>query len=362
MAGTQLFEDKGKDMSQEAHPHHGRGQHHQCHDHGHVDLCSLAHLDAEVFAKIAANSAQDRVPTKSPFGADDEIGMLNLMSAQSRRNALGNADAGTIFDLSVDFFIGMPSWTRTGEAPYQIGLTASPQGQIVEDPLGVGRAQNELVSRSSDAISMFTHTGTHIDTLNHFGYNGRIWNNFSASEHLGSRHWLVAGAEKQPPIMARGIMLDIAALKGVDCLPDSYGIGAADIQDCLRHQRIQLAVGDVVLIRTGRMKYWPDAERFMPREPGLNLEGAKFLARAGAMLIGADNLGLEQMPSADPENWQVVHTYLMAEAGIPIMEIVYLEELSAERVYEFLLVGACLKLRGATGSPIRPLALPYTRR
>jgi kynurenine formamidase len=157
-------------------------------------------------------------------------------------------------------------------------------------------------------------------------------------------------------------MLDIAALKGVDVLPDSYGIGEADLRDALRHQGVQLAVGDVVMIRTGRMTFWPDAERFMPNEPGLNLEGAQFLARNGAMLIGADNLGLEQMPGADPENWQVVHTYLLAEAGVPIMEIVNLEELSAERVYEFLLVGACLKLHGATGSPIRPLAIPYKQR
>jgi kynurenine formamidase len=100
----------------------------------------------------------------------------------------------------------------------------------------------------------------------------------------------------------------------------------------------------------------------MPREPGLNREGAEFLARSGAILIGADNLGLEQLPGADPDNWQVVHTYLLAEAGIPIMEIVNLEELSAERVYEFLFVGACLKIRGATGSPIRPIALPFRRR
>ena len=157
-------------------------------------------------------------------------------------------------------------------------------------------------------------------------------------------------------------MLDIAALKGVDILPDSYGIGEADLREALRRQRVRLAVGDVVLIRTGRMRVWPDPDLFLPREPGLNREGAEFLARAGAILIGADNLGLEQMPGADPENWQVVHTYLLAEAGVPIMEIVNLEELSSERLYEFLFVGACMKIRGATGSPIRPIAIPFRRR
>ena len=76
------------------------------------------------------------------------------------------------------------------------------------------------------------------------------------------------------------------------------------------------------------------------------------------MLIGADNIGLERHPSGDPESWQPVHTYLLAEAGIPIMELVDLEELAGLGVYEFAFVGACLKIRGATGSPIRPIALP----
>jgi kynurenine formamidase len=103
---------------------------------------------------------------------------------------------------------------------------------------------------------------------------------------------------------------------------------------------------------------WPDADAFIDDEPGLDLRGAEFLARSGAVAIGADNVGLERHPSGDPENWQPVHTYLLAEAGVPILELVYLEELAAAAVYEFAFVGACLKLRGATGSPIRPIALP----
>lgn len=325
------------------------------------DLCTLANLDAAMWSKIAAANARHHAPSRSAFGEKDEIGMLNLMTPASRRRAFGGVDVGTMFDLSVDCFIGMPSWTRTGEAPYQIWMTGTPHGQLVEDPQKLGRQQNELVSRSSDALLMFTHTGTHIDALNHFGYNGTIWNGFTEKEHLGSRHWTVGGSEKHPPILARGVMLDIAALHGVDVLPDSFGIGAADIKGALRKQKVQLRGGDVVLVRTGRMRHWPDAERFMPNEPGLNREGAEYLAKAGAILIGADNLGVEQMPSANPDNWHPVHTYLLAEAGIPMLEIANLEELSAERLYEFMFFGACIKLRGATGSPIRPIVMPYSR-
>ena len=118
----------------------------------------------------------------------------------------------------------------------------------------------------------------------------------------------------------------------------------------------------MVLIRTGRMRAWPDAERFVPDEPGLDLDGARLLAERGAVLIGADNVGLERHPSPDPDNWQPVHGFLLAEAGIPIMEIVDLQELGAAGVHEFAFIGACLKIRGATGSPIRPLALPLRSR
>jgi kynurenine formamidase len=130
----------------------------------------------------------------------------------------------------------------------------------------------------------------------------------------------------------------------------------------LARQGTEVRRGDVVLLRTGRIREWPDAEAFVPDEPGLDLDGARLLAERGAVLIGADNVGLEVHPSPDPGNWQPVHGFLLAQAGVPIMEIVDLEELAAERVHELAFIGACLKIRGATGSPIRPIALPLRSR
>jgi kynurenine formamidase len=224
--------------------------------------------------------------------------------------------------------------------------------------MAVGDEENRLVGYSGDCITMYTHCGTHIDTLNHFGYCGEIWNGFNEREHLGSRHWAVCGAEKIPPIIARGVLVDVVGAHGLDILPDSYGVGEDDLRMALERQRTQVRLGDVVLIRTGRMSLWPDPEKYVLDEPGLNREGAEFLAKAGAMIIGADNVALEQAPAADPENWQVVHTYLFAEAGVPIMEVVNLEELAAEKVYEFAFIAAGMPIRGATGAPMRPIALP----
>jgi kynurenine formamidase len=142
-------------------------------------------------------------------------------------------------------------------------------------------------------------------------------------------------------------------------LPDNYGIGAADLESCLRRQQLAFRPGDIALVRTGRMSQWPDPRRYIDNSPGLNLEGARWLAEAGASVIGGDNSALEQMPAADEENWQVVHTYLLGEAGVPMMELVDCEALSAEKLYEFAFIGACLKIRGATGAPMRPLAMPF---
>jgi kynurenine formamidase len=315
-------------------------------------------MNGESRSRIAAQTAEHRTVSMSPFGPADEIGMLNLMDAASRHRVLAEADATRCFDLAVDYFVGMPSWVAAGDPSYQISMSHTPKGNIAEDFQGLGKAQNSLVSYSGDSISMFTHCGTHIDALNHFGYHGKIWNGFDEQRHLGSRHWMVAGADKLPVIVANGILIDLPAAMGVDVLPDSYGVGELDLKNALTKQGSEIMVGDVVLVRTGRMRLWPDPAAYSVAEPGLNLEGARFLARAGAMVIGSDNIALEQMPTADPENYNVVHTYLLGEAGVPILEVVNLEELAAECVYRFAFVGGAIRLRGATGSPIRPVAFP----
>jgi kynurenine formamidase len=312
--------------------------------------------------EIAARSARFREPSASPFGPDDQIGMLNLVRPEAMQAALSDVDPWRSFDLAVDYFLGMPNWLVSGDPPFQIWMSSTPGGGVLDDQMGVGEAQNRMVGRSGDCISMYTHSGTHVDALNHMGYGGTVWNRFDEHHHLGSRHWLVSGADKHPPIVARGVLIDVPGAHGVDVLPDSHGIGAEEIRDVLGRQGTELRPGDVVLVRTGRMRCWPDADAFIPNEPGLNRDGAELLAEAGAIMIGADNIGLEQIPSADRENWQVVHTFLLAEAGVPIMEIVNLEELAGEGVYEFAFIGACLKIRGATGAPIRPVALPLRGR
>ena len=295
----------------------------------------------------------------SPWGPKDEIGRLNLITPASRAAIMSRVSGEQAYDLAVDYFVGMPSWQAAGDPPYQMWMTHTPHGNVIADPMQVGEPMNQHVSYSGSAVSMYAHMGTHIDALNHFGLNGKIWNGFRADQHLGDRGWNVTGAEKLPPIIARGVMIDVAAAKGLDQLADSYRVTRADLKQALARQKVALEKGDVVLIRTGRMRDYENAQVYMANPPGLSLDAAKFLVEeGGAMVVGADNLSFETFPSEVEGNYLPLHTYLLAMQGAPIMELVNLEGLARDKVYQFAFIGASLKLRGADAAPIRPMALP----
>lgn len=287
----------------------------------------------------------------SPWGPGDEIGTLNMMTDDSRTAIAERILAGEVYDLAVDLFVGMPNCCEMfGDPSYQAWMTHTP-------PRG---DDHHGLSYSGDGVSLYTHMGTHIDALNHFGLHGEIWNGVTAEEALGPRGWTKSGIDAYPPILARAVMIDVPAAKGVEVLPDSYAITVADLQAALTRQGTDLAPGDVVLIRTGQMAHWPDRSQYqLMRQAGLGLDAAKWLAEEQqVMLIGADNFGIEAFPSTNPDNFAPVHTYLLAERGISMLEVVWLEDLARDQVYEMGFFASPLKLRGATASPVRPVAFP----
>ena len=317
---------------------------------GLVSALGLALMPGEADAQIAKN-----VAAKSPYGASDEIGTLNMMTDASRFDVLKQVAGGKVYDLGVDLFVGMPTCCAPfGDPTFQIWMTHTPAQDSAK----------ELLSYSGDGVSMYTHTGTHIDTLNHFGLHGKIWNQVSAKDALGVRGWTKSGADKYPPIVARGVLIDVAKSKNVAHLATSYSITAADLQEALKKQGTTLRPGDVVLTRTGLMTLWPDEAKYrLADQAGLSLEAAQWLVEAQqAMLVGADNFGVESFPSKDPDNFVPVHTYLQAERGVSLLEAMWLEDLARDQVYEFLFIASPLKMRGATASPIRPLAISIQRK
>ena len=314
-------------------------------------ICAIVGCGVSLLALPISRAAE---VAKSPYGPDDEIGVLNTLTDTTRLAVLQQISSGTVYDLSVDFFVGMPSLADLGmgDPPFHMWMTHTPNGVKVEGLSPAGSP--DQIALYDDAIIMSTHTGTHLDTLNHIGYGDKIFNGFDNTTYLGNKGWTKAGADKIPPIISRGILIDVAGEKGVDMLPDSYEISSEDLQRALTKQGIALQPGDAVLIRTGRMTVWPDVKKFVPNEPGITRQSAGWLVDNGAVLIGADNMGVEKFPMAK----ESVHTYLFAERGVCLLELLWLEDLAKDGVYEFAFLAAPIKLRGATGTPIRPLALP----
>ena len=162
-----------------------------------------------------------------------------------------------------------------------------------------------------------------------------------------------------PPIMARGVLLDVAGMHGVDCLDDGHPVSPQELQDCVKRQGVELRQGDVVCVRMGRMTKWPDFDGYLQRPPGINLDSAKWLCEeGGAMCIAGDTIGLEVIPHDVPDSFLPVHAYMFATAGSQIIEVVWMEELAAEKQYEFAFLGFPMKIRGATGAPMPSVAVP----
>jgi len=295
--------------------------------------------------------------SRSPWGEDDVIGRLNWMTAQRAHQTLSRVAAGPVYDLSVEYFIGMPAWSGSGDPKFEIWLTHTPQGNIRDGLTGVPPEVHEQYSMSADSFLMNTHCGTHIDTLVHLGYRGRFWNGLNPEDDMGSRSWLRGGAAEYPPIIARGVLLDVAAYRDVDILPASHVITPDDITGAAAREQVEIEEGDVVVVRTGAMRKWPETE-YLGETAGIGMDAARLLCESGAMCVGTDTVAFEVIPAERAGTFLPVHSYMLAEAGAQIIEILNLEGLSRDRVYEFAFIAAPIRLRGATGSPLRPVGMP----
>ena len=306
-----------------------------------------------VFWLISSAALADDV-AKSPYGPDDEIGVLNELTEANTLAVLQRVSSGKTYDLSVENFVGMPGLADLGmgDPPFHMWMTHTPRGIRIEKLSPAGGPPN--LALYDDAYTLSAHTGTHIDALNHLGRGEKIFNGYDAPTYLSDKGWTKAGADTVPPIITRGILIDVAGEKGVAMLPNSYEISIEDLQRVMKKQGVRLQKNDAVLIRTGRMTVWPDPKKFVHNDPGITKDSAAWLVDNGAVIIGADNMGIEKFPMAKDS----VHVYLFTERGVCLLELLWLEDLAKDQVYEFAFIAAPIKMRGATGSPIRPLALP----
>jgi kynurenine formamidase len=243
------------------------------------------------------------------------------------------------YDLGQPYYPGMPHYPT--HPPFLYSLTKK-HGDIL---------YGDGTTSAADAIALGTHVGTHIDALSHFSCNGVCFGGRKV-EQTYEHGMTELGVDTVAPIVRRGVLLDIAGLEGVDALAADFEITAEHLSGAATG--VDIGAGDVVLLRTGWARYFSDAKRYINNvvAPGPGLEAAQWLSSRKIFAAGADTVAFERVPNpAMP-----VHVHLLVESGIHIIEVLNLEELARERVYEFLFVAAPMNIRGATGAPVRPLA------
>jgi kynurenine formamidase len=300
------------------------------------------------------------------WGAGDEVGSLNAMTDQSRAGALRLAQQGKVYDLGITYSRRSYKWP--GHSPGEIMSFRSPGGEAVQkDPVVDPQSNSSRTRWHSNAIFTNDNVATQIDGLGHItaGADHHWYNAFKEAEFGSDFGLLKCDAVTIPPIVARGVMLDIAAARNVAELPAHYAITPADIDAAMARQNTKLQPGDVVLIRTGTLRHWgTDGDNHAKigehDSAGINLDTAKYLVEHhGAMLIASDTSGLEVAPApSGSDSFIPVHKYLLVEQGVHIGEFHYLEDLARDRVHEFCYLCAVNKIAGTTGGfALRPLAL-----
>ena len=166
------------------------------------------------------------------------------------------------------------------------------------------------------------------------------------------------GIENVGALITRGVLIDIAGLKGVEILPDTYEITVQDIEQALARQKLKLQAGDAIILHTGWGKLWgKDNVRYAKGCPGIGVAAAEWLAKQDPMLVGADNVGVEVSPNPDPKLSLPIHQIMLVVNGIHLLENMKLDQLVAKRVQEFALIVQPLKIQGGTGSTVAPVAV-----
>jgi kynurenine formamidase len=288
--------------------------------------------------------SQDWVP--SEFGADDRIGAANHLSAERVLEAASLIETGKVYSLGIETAEDSPAY---GSRTFDMQIIAT--GSQV--PVGT-----DVVTSNDERVTTSFGIGSQIDGLGHLGIGNQYYNGLTAAEIVRPNGLVELGTHTIPPIVTRGVLLDMTRHYGVDIVPEGTAFNRAEIEAVAQAQDVQLQQGDVVLFHTGWMQLLGrDNERFISRQPGLGVEGAEYLADLGVVAIGADTPALEVIPFEDPQRVFAVHQTLLAKRGVYILESMNTAELAADDVQDFMFVLGQPKFKGAVQVVINPIAI-----
>ena len=283
-----------------------------------------------------------RCPSK--WGPGDERGAGNHMKPETVLRAARLIRTGETFELGQVLSSTMPFFGTRRLDIYT--------KRTVMNPGTNTRGSNEEI-----VVGEIGQIGTQFDGFSHQTIGNSMYNCFKLDETSTRTGFTKLGMERVGGLMTRGVVIDVAALKGAEILPDTYEITVADLQEALKRQSLTLQPGDAVIIHTGWGRLWgKDNARYTKTCPGLGVAAAEWLARQDPMLVGSDNWGIGVSPDVDPQVNNPIHQIMLVVHGIHLLENLKLDEVAARRAYEFALMVQPLKLQGGTGSTVAPVA------
>jgi kynurenine formamidase len=290
------------------------------------------------------------------WGADDEAGASNWITPEKIMQSLKYAKQGKLYELGHPYERSMP-----------VGATRSYKISVVDT--GPAAGTNNQLGNEEIISGELAQVGTQFDGPGHIGMlmkygdgtmKGVYYNGFTQEEVVhpdGLKH---LGVQNVKPIISRGILVDVAAYKGVGRLANSYEVTLADVKGALAKEGIaesSITPGDVIIFRYGWSQLWESPKDFNHNPPGIGLEVAAWLVGKQITMTGADTAPTEVMPNPNPNLVVPVHQELMMKNGILNLENMELEALSADKAYEFLFIFTPIRFVGASGSPGRPIAI-----
>jgi len=282
----------------------------------------------------------------SEWGADDQRGAANRVTPGRVAAALKLAKTGQIYPLAQPFRADMPIW---GARSFQLTI---PQADAPP-------SKNALTAHLDFVAGELGQVGTQLDGLGHVGI-GDLYYNGNDRRQFAQRTGLKRlGIENAGAFVTRGVLLDVAAYKGVQRLPAGYAVSAADLQGALQRQGQTLREGDTLLMRTGWSQLWStDPAAYLGNAPGWSAEACEWIVKHKPAVTGCDTYGCDVVPNpADAQVLWPCHQIMGTKAGIYNVENLDLERLAGDRAHEFLFIMTPLPLVGASGSPVAPIAI-----
>ena len=288
-------------------------------------------------------SPEQRCPSK--WGASDERGAANLMRPDSVLRAARLIKTGEVIELGQVLDSNMPLFgTRRFESVTK--RTTAPIGS------------NQRRSNEEIVYTELGQVGTQFDMFIHQTIGDASYNCVKIDDVATRTGFAKLGVEKIGTLFTRGVLIDVAALKGVETLQQNYEISVEDLQAALKREGLVIEPGDAVLVHTGWGKLWGvDNAKYNSGCPGIGVAAAEWLAKQNVMLLGADNFPVEVAPNPDKNVSLPVHQIALVVNGIFLLENMKLTELAAKQVYEFAFVVQPLKIKGGTGSTVAPVAV-----